>query len=532
MLCLMAGCTHTSRHPQLVAVDSLLASQPDSALALLRQQLPSFGGTDGGSSTADRMYYYLLLADACNKCYDTLPSDSVMHLVADFYDAHGTPNEQVRAHYLLGCVYRDLGEAPQALDCYHTALDRADTTSKDCNYRQLCLIHGQCSNLFLNQDAPQMALESLKEAERYAMMAKDTLTALICYERRSIAYASMGIRDSAISVNFNASKKYSTLGYPMNAMMARSANILYLLEKEQYSDAKLIMDAYERDTSFFDNNGNIRQGLEKYYYEKGIYYLHINKIDSAEVCFRKELRLAKDFNNREAATDGLYKLYTLLGKSDSIAKYARLCYMYCDSASQLRNTELITRMQAMYQYERYKSQAKKSAEESLKTRRMLFVSALFIILLIGFLFFYYRYTVKREKKLYLRLVAFEKNKTLRELNDMEVNLQNSSIVGVFRENARHAVIPLIGQWQELFSLAHQLTPSFMSVIEDTNNGLRIEEQQICLLVRLRFTPKEISVLTSMSLSAISNIRKRLLSRLFKIEKGSSKDFDKLLLDIH
>ncbi len=84
MLCLMAGCMRTSRHPQLVAVDSLLISQPDSALMLLRQQLPSFGGTEGGSSSSDRMYYYLLLADACNKCYDTLPSDSVMHLVADF----------------------------------------------------------------------------------------------------------------------------------------------------------------------------------------------------------------------------------------------------------------------------------------------------------------------------------------------------------------------------------------------------------------------------------------------------------------
>ena len=137
LMMLTAGCTHTSREPRLVAVDSMLATRPDSALALLRQDFRSSFGEVEGSSEADRMYYYLLLADACNKCYDTLPSDSIMHLVADFYDAHGTPNEQVRAHYLLGCVYRDLGEAPQALDCYHTALDRADTTSTDCNYRLL-----------------------------------------------------------------------------------------------------------------------------------------------------------------------------------------------------------------------------------------------------------------------------------------------------------------------------------------------------------------------------------------------------------
>ena len=84
LMMLTVGCTHTSREPRLVAVDSMLATRPDSALALLRQDLRSSFGEAESSSKADRMYYYLLLADACNKCYDTLPSDSVMHLVADF----------------------------------------------------------------------------------------------------------------------------------------------------------------------------------------------------------------------------------------------------------------------------------------------------------------------------------------------------------------------------------------------------------------------------------------------------------------
>ncbi len=57
VLLVLTACTGTSRHPQLVAADSLLLTQPDSALTLLRSM--SF------SSTADRMYHYLLLADAC-----------------------------------------------------------------------------------------------------------------------------------------------------------------------------------------------------------------------------------------------------------------------------------------------------------------------------------------------------------------------------------------------------------------------------------------------------------------------------------
>ena len=117
-LLVLTACTGTSQHPQLVAADSLLLTRPDSALTLLRAM--TF------SSTADRMYHQLLLADACNRCYDTLPPAGILREVADFYDRHGSANEQVRAHYLLGCAYRDLGEAPQALQCYQDAASLAD----------------------------------------------------------------------------------------------------------------------------------------------------------------------------------------------------------------------------------------------------------------------------------------------------------------------------------------------------------------------------------------------------------------------
>ena len=124
LLVVLSGCTDTSRQPQLVAADSLLQISPDSSLKQLRQM-------NVPTSCADRMYYYVLLADAANKCYDTLPSDSIMQEVADFYDSHGTPNERLRAHYMLGCVYRDMGEAPHALECYQNAVECADTTAKD-----------------------------------------------------------------------------------------------------------------------------------------------------------------------------------------------------------------------------------------------------------------------------------------------------------------------------------------------------------------------------------------------------------------
>ncbi|WP_197020319.1 hypothetical protein [Prevotella sp. P6B1] len=55
------------------------------------------------------------------------------------------------AYYLQGRVYADMGEAPQALQAYYTAIENADTTSSDCDYNTLIPIYGQMSQLFHQQ---------------------------------------------------------------------------------------------------------------------------------------------------------------------------------------------------------------------------------------------------------------------------------------------------------------------------------------------------------------------------------------------
>lgn len=62
-----------------------------------------------------------------------------------FFDDHGTPNDRLLAHYLLGRAYHDHGEAPMALECYQKAADCADTLSADCDYSQLSCCR-ECHN--------------------------------------------------------------------------------------------------------------------------------------------------------------------------------------------------------------------------------------------------------------------------------------------------------------------------------------------------------------------------------------------------
>ena len=64
----------------------------------------------------------------------------------EFFDDHGTPNDRLLAHYLLGLAYYDHGEAPMALQCYQDAANCADTTAIDCDYAQLARVFGQMNH--------------------------------------------------------------------------------------------------------------------------------------------------------------------------------------------------------------------------------------------------------------------------------------------------------------------------------------------------------------------------------------------------
>ena len=65
----------------------------------------------------NRMSALLDRADSMNSAYLPLTDgmDSLLLEATRFYDRHGDADQQVRAHYLLGCAYRDMGEAPAAL---------------------------------------------------------------------------------------------------------------------------------------------------------------------------------------------------------------------------------------------------------------------------------------------------------------------------------------------------------------------------------------------------------------------------------
>ena len=117
-----------------------------------------------------------------------------------FFDRHGTSNDRLLAHYLLGRAYHEQGEAPMALECYQKAAECADTTSKDCDYRQLCRVHAQMAQIYYEQGLYREQLVFQRLASKHAWKSKDTLAALMSYTQENEAYRNLNMPDSLLYI--------------------------------------------------------------------------------------------------------------------------------------------------------------------------------------------------------------------------------------------------------------------------------------------------------------------------------------------
>ena len=158
----------------------------------------------GCSGRGEEMREHLLSLEAANRADSVMRNDSLAEAVAVYFDRHGTPNERMRAYYMLGRTYADLGDAPAAINAYNHAVESADTTASDCDFHVLCRAHAQKAELFRQQYMPEATIEELDASIKYAYKDKDTLTAVVCYENKAYAYIQSAQYDSAKVISLRA----------------------------------------------------------------------------------------------------------------------------------------------------------------------------------------------------------------------------------------------------------------------------------------------------------------------------------------
>lgn len=506
--------------------------------------------------------------NAFNLSDSVFRSTTEAQALAEYFDDHGTPNEQMLAYYLLGRAYHDLHEAPMALKYFQIASERADTTAEDCDYRQLSRVFGQMSNVFYQQGLYEQEIKCEDLSIEYGWKGKDTLNALRSMGGKIAAYKRMHKSDSAIYLCDRLSELFREYGYNTYSAAYNSLVIKELLDKGDIDKAKKNIRIYEEESGFFDEYHNIEKGREVYYYTKGLYYMAIEKYDSAENLFRKELREAKDYNNQNAGSRGLALLFQKKHMPDSAAKYALYSYEMNDSVYAQMATNEVEQMQAMYDYSRNQTLAQEAKEKADKARaRVQLVSIVFLMFVISVAFVAREIYKKRkeerieyknkvfllaktqadvikmrsygselnqlleEKERDMTLLTAEIEKYKERIGQQRVSadtlLEKSYTYKNLQKSANKALVLSDDDWHQAYMMVIEILPNFYKLISSKRSELNNNEYKTCILMRLHFTPKDVSNMLDVTQPYITKVCRSLMQKLFK-EEGKSKDLSERL----
>ena len=125
--------------------------------------------------------------------------------------------------------------------------------------------------------------------------------------------------------------------------------------------------------------------------------------------------------------------------------------------------------------------------------------------------------------------------TRRQFDDMDGwgmtdYFQESQIVITLKSKSKKALAATDKELHELRRTANLYLPDFIEELQSFSYQLPTRDVCICILVKLNFYPSEICSLMQIGSQALSNLRKRLLKRMFGID-GSSTLFDEKIVKL-
>jgi len=531
----------------LERAETLMDSLPDSAYTLLTE----CDSTIREQSEKTRMRHTLLLAEANNKLYQPLPSDTLFKEVVDYYDHHGTPNQQLKAHYLLGCIYRDREEAPMALQCYQDAVEKADTLSPDCDYTTLYKVYGQMADVLRSQVMPMEDIEAHKQYCKYALKAGDLYEYIHGFAFMSTAYGMMEDTVMALAMEKKAHDLYKKHGFVQAAAGTRLGTISIYIERKQYKEASLLLHEFETQSGLFDENGYAMKGWEGYHYSKGMYYLGTHQLDSAELHFRRLLT----YDIRYGAYRGLMHVKMEKGEADSVIFFAHLYERVADTIVSNIHAQATRQALGMYNYTRQQRIAEQMKADAEKKRMIILVMSIVCIIIATFLYLLYARSRARRKEeirqisqqlsalsiqyqkaqddlnLISDLDAYKTRKQ-QELTELQIQLNeaqerynNLRQKEKFDALMQHPAISSIkarlksfkplteAEWRTLSETIKQYMPMLHNRLIDGPVSGTIE-QRVAILTRLEFRSDDIAILLNISKQSVSNARANVNKKLF------------------
>lgn len=555
---------HNKPYPKTIQrADSIVNIEPDSAVVLLKQLKDSISS----EPKSTQMYYYLLSIKARDKAYIPHTSDSLILQIVHYYENKEDKKHLPEAYYYAGRICRDLGDAPQALDYFQKAIEVLEG-SKD--YRLFSRIYGQMGTLYMYQDIYDEALKAHKMTYHYATLANDS-TAII-FNLRDIGDTFTGCNntDSALYYYKKAYEQAKIVGnqHFIDIVQMGLASLYKQLKK--YDLARKVLQ------SPLDNLTKERQNAI-FAISADLYYQAEN-LDSAAYYYDQVIQLGNIYTTQTAHW-GLAKIAKEGADYQTMLEHINQYEIYTDSIQKTTNTEIIHKMQSLYDYQLRVKENNLLRIQNAKQELWIIYIIFALIILIAFIIIYTQYN-KRKKHLLKEQLAklnnikdgqYKKsshfieanNKRIQELEiQLESSTEQNSILKALLQAKKEQIIQTNSKIatdqkeQELAETAFRQSQIYshfhiasnddnMKLAKDDWQTLQIQidscykgftsrlrvlypvsdiEMQICLLLKANLTTTGIAKLTGRSKSAIVSARKNLYEKIYG-EKGKPEQWD-------
>ena len=563
VLLMVVACQHHYQYPPVLQeADSLCVAKPDSAIALLKSistemlQAPEYV----------QKRYQLLTIKANDKAYVTHKSDSLILSLIGYYENDGDPAYLGEAYYYAGSTYRDLGDAPRALDYYQKALD---AMPGDENLKVKSKVYAQMGDLFRKQKLYRQAIESFQQSYKCDIIRKDTLGMI--YNLRDIGFAYRGLdKPDSTLVLLNEAHKFSLMinNQQMDNRITSQMASLYI-QLDSLEKAK----AYIRPSLEHPMKNN----LSSIYSIAADIYYRLNQFDSTAYYCNELLRLG----NLYAKSDAYERLahITLNKRKDSskALAYTDQYLVLQDSINRITATESIAQMNALYNYNLREKENNRLLIKQKDYQNYLIIGILFLFIMVTGIsvhimrnkhrrqlilselqkeqaknYYFEDYIAQREAV----IKQMEKEEGAKDSENHELKAEitrQRQLLDDYTRSAKQTqnlaslipgdvkVSPVYSMLQNHILDCRNLKDNEIILITDMMktyypvfinqlmllSKLSLQEQLICMLTKLNISNKDIASLTAKSESTISATRIRIYGKIMKT-KGTAKDFNDLI----
>ena len=567
------GCESHNIDARLAQVNDLAnAGEADSAIALL-QSIEKTSLNEYNSR-----YHDLMDIKTRDKADADITGDTAIVDIMEYFDDEGPDEVRGEAYYYGGRVYREMGDAPQALDYYQKAQDAYPQDQAFMKGK----IASQMGQIFNSLYLFEQANTKYNEAVQLQLTCNDTRGVVLNYHSLGENYVWLNKFDSAMCCYTEALKLIDKID---------NNNVI----KIEIHTAKIDLFIKQKD---FDNALQEFKHIEPYLHENYIsnyvlatalnIYLYKDDLINAEKISKKLVESGTNY--------GEILGYSVLADIAKVNKHIKRLYDYTDkykkSVDEYNSTASQNAVIHQNSFYNYSTKVKEILSlENSKLRLYISVILAIIIIIGGTIFsakIYKKISVRNKQLINRNSELLQSNKELldankelhKNVNDLfnkieflekemstliEDTYPNNNVITELSDALRLQIYNQIKEfdietfnlsqdiieseiwmkfrmainfnnkinledWAELDAIVNKCYPDFRKKIYLLDHTLSDVDYKTCLLVKCRFNNNEIGFLTNRERSSSPQSRKRLFKKLFKLDKSAT-ELDKFILSL-